>query len=138
MPTRERVKELVAMVEQRKYVDAILRFYAKEATVQENLEPPRAGIAALIAAEERKLAWFKEVRTLPRTLFVVEADRAAINWVFEFTAHDGRSYRQDEVAWQRWVGDKIVEERFYFDPGQQIFIERRKKPRPPGASKPAR
>ena len=67
------------MVEQRKYVDAILRFYAKDATMQENLLLPRVGIAALIAGGEKRLASYKEIRTQPRTLFVVEADRVAIS-----------------------------------------------------------
>ena len=106
--------------------------------MQENLQPPRVGIAALIAGEEKALASYKEIRTLPRTLFVVEADRAAINWVFQFTAHDGRTFRQDEVAWQRWVGDKIVEERFFYDPGQRSLVERRRAPRAPGAARPPR
>lgn len=138
MPTRERVKDLITMVEQGRYVDAINRFYAKDATMQENLQPPRQGITALVAGEERVLAAYKEVRTLPVKNFMVEGDRSVINWVFVFTAHDGRSFRQDELAWQRWSGDRIVEERFYYDPAQQKLLERRKTPRPPSAVKPAR
>jgi hypothetical protein len=135
MPTRERVKEMITMVEQGRYVDAIQRFYKKEATMQENLQPLRQGIAALIAGEEKILASFKEVRTLPVKNYMVEGDRAVINWVFIFTALDGRSFRQDELAWQRWDGDRIIEERFYYDPGQQRLLERRKAPRAPGASR---
>jgi ketosteroid isomerase-like protein len=138
MPTRERVRELIVMVQLGKYLDAILRFYAKEATVQDNFQQPRQGIAALIASEEKMLASFKEVRTLPKTFFAVDGDRVAINWIFEFIAHDGRTFRQDELAWQRWAGDKIVEERCYFDPAQQRLVERRKTPRAPGTAKPAR
>lgn len=126
------------MVEKGRYLDAILRFYAKEATMQENLLPPREGIAALIAAEEKALASYKVIRTLPGTSYAVEGDRVAINWVFDFVAHDGRSYRLNELAWQRWSGDKIVEERFFYDPGQRVFVERRKAARPAGAAKPMR
>ena len=56
----------------------------------------------------------------------------------QVAARDGRTFRQDELAWQRWVGDKIAEERFYYDPAQQSFNERRKSPRTPGAPKPVR
>ena len=42
-----------------------------------------------------------------------------IRWVFEFIGHDGRAFRQDELAYQRWEGDLIVEERFYYDPAQR-------------------
>jgi hypothetical protein len=30
----------------------------------------------------------------------------------------GRTRRLDELARQRWQGDRIVEERFYYDPAQ--------------------
>ena len=40
MPSRERVQALVAMVEEGKYVEAIREFYAEDASMQENGEPP--------------------------------------------------------------------------------------------------
>jgi len=57
MPSRERVEAFVAMVEQGRYVEAIQEFYAEDATMQENGEPPRGGREALAEgdriAEER-------------------------------------------------------------------------------------
>jgi hypothetical protein len=138
MPTRERVKELISMVEHGRFVEAIQRFYAKNATMQENLQPVRQGMATLIAGEEKVLAAFKEIKTLPVKSYMVEGERVVINWVFIFTAHDGRSFRQDELAWQRWDGDRIVEERFYYDPAQQLLLERRKAPRAAGTGKSGR
>jgi hypothetical protein len=41
-----------------------------------------------------------------------------IHWVFEFTARDGAAIRLDELALQRWQGDRIAQERFYYDPIQ--------------------
>ena len=49
---------------------------------------------------------------------VVEGDRVAINWVFEFTYHSGKTARFDEVALQEWRGDKIFRERFFYDPSK--------------------
>jgi len=119
MPTRERVAQLIALVEQGRYVEAIEAFYAEDASMQENLQPPRKGRAALVAGERKVLAAFKQVRTLPVDRFLVDGDRVVIHWVFEFMRHDGQTFRQDELAWQRWRGDRIVEERFYYDPAQQ-------------------
>lgn len=51
----------------------------------------------------------------------VEGDRAVIHRVFEFITHDGQFFEQDELAFQLWLGDKIVEERFYYDRGQRKF-----------------
>jgi hypothetical protein len=119
MPSRERVRDLIAMVEAGRFVEAIQEFYAPQASMQENVQPKREGLETLVAGERRVLASFKSVRTLPVETFFVDDDRSVIRWVFEFTGHDGRSFRQDELAYQRWVGDKIVEERFYYDPAQQ-------------------
>jgi ketosteroid isomerase-like protein len=119
MPTRDRVSKLIALVEAGKFVEAIEEFYAPSATMQENQQPPRTGLETLVAGERRVLASWKEVRTLPVESFFVDGNRSVIRWVFEFVGHDGRSFRQDELAYQRWDGDRIVEERFYYDPAQQ-------------------
>lgn len=41
-----------------------------------------------------------------------------IRWRFELVYADGRRTALDEIAWQRWSGDLIAEERFYYDPAQ--------------------
>jgi ketosteroid isomerase-like protein len=119
MPTRERVRQLIGMVERGQFVEAIREFYSEDATMQENLQPVRKGLDTLIAGEQKVLAAFKEVRTLPVDSFLIHADRVVIHWVFEFTRKDGRTFQQDELAYQRWKDDKIVEERFYYDPSQR-------------------
>jgi len=119
MPSREHVESFIALVVQGKYVEAIQEFYTEDASMQENLEPPRTGLQALVAGEEKALAAFKEIRTVAAKSFLVDGDRVAINWLFEMVAHDGRSFRLDEIAYQLWRGDKISEERFYYDPGQR-------------------
>jgi ketosteroid isomerase-like protein len=118
MPTRERVSALIAMVERGNFVEAIEAFYTEDATMQENTAAPRGGRDKLVEGERRTLAAHKEVRTLPGSSFVLDGDRAVIHWVFEFTRMDGTSFRMNELAHQRWRGDRIVEERFYYDPAQ--------------------
>jgi ketosteroid isomerase-like protein len=118
MPTRERAEQLIALVEQGKFVEALQEFYAEDASMQENNAPPRVGLANLVAHERGVLAAFKEVRTRPVEGLLVDGDRVVINWVFEFVRPDGRTLRMDELAYQLWRGDKIVQERFYYDPAQ--------------------
>ena len=118
MPSRERVEGLIAMVEQGKYVEAIREFYAEDASMQENDEPPRTGRDRLIEHEWRMLSAHKEARTLPGASFLLDGDRVVVHWVFEFTRLDGARFRMDELAQQRWRGDRILEERFYYDPAQ--------------------
>ena len=118
MPSRERVAALIARVEQGKYVEALQEFYAEDATMQENGNPPRVGLKALVAHERGVMATFKEIRTLPVQSWLVDGDRAVIHWIFEFTRTDGTRFRMDELAHQLWRGDRVAEERFYYDPAQ--------------------
>ena len=65
------------------------------------------------------MASFREIRTRKVQAHFVEGDTMAINWVFDFVGRDGSTFTQDEIALQRWRGDRIVEERFYYDPTQR-------------------
>jgi len=49
---------------------------------------------------------------------LVHGDHVVIRWVFEFTGRDGMVRRLEELAWQRWQGERIVEEQFFYDPAQ--------------------
>lgn len=52
MPTQQTLDRLVARVEQNAHVEAIEEFYAPDASMQENSEPPRVGRDALVAQEQ--------------------------------------------------------------------------------------
>jgi hypothetical protein len=119
MPTRDHVNELIALVQQGKFLEAIGRFYAEDATMQENLDPPRLGLATLLENERTFLARVPDIHLERVGSFVVDGDRAAINWVFAFTDPNGRKIQLDEVAYQEWHDGKIVRERYYYDPGQR-------------------
>ncbi len=117
MPTPARVAAFVAMVEAGQYVEAIEAFYAEDASMQENLGRTITGRAALMDNERAALT-HNTIVARKGTVALVDGDQVAIRWVFEMT-DDARTTRVlDEVAWQRWEGDRIAEERFYYDPGQ--------------------
>jgi len=118
MPSRERVKAFIALVEQGEYVKAIEDFYHPSASMQENGLPPRVGRQALVEHERRVLAGLKGMRTRRVETHLVDGDRVVINWVFEMTGQDGATRVMDELALQTWDGDRIAIERFYYDPAQ--------------------
>ena len=115
MPSRKTVQAFISLVEQGKFVDAIERFYAPNASMQENSQPPRRGRDALIAHERANIAGVAQVRTLPVDSCLIDGDFVVIHWVFEFTRTSGRVMRIDELAHQRWAGEQSVEERFFYD-----------------------
>jgi ketosteroid isomerase-like protein len=114
MLTKDRVRALVARVEQGQVLEAIEEFYDADVVMQDNNNPPTAGRQANL---ERERAFFgaitvREQRALSVT---VDGDRAAINWLFDFTGGDGKRYVMDQIAHQTWRDGKIVRERFYYD-----------------------
>lgn len=118
MPDRNLLEEFIATVVAGRHDQAIERYYAADATMQENLDPPRKGRDGLVARERAVMASFKSIGTSCARPVFVDGDRAVIRWLFEFERADGGKMRMDELAYHRWDGDKIVEERFYYDPKQ--------------------
>lgn len=97
------------------YVGAIVDFYHDDASMQENTDEPRRGRDGLVAHEEAALRRFR-IRTRQKPTVLIDGDRVAINWTFDITADDGTQTRMDEVALQLWRGERIAEERFFYDP----------------------
>jgi hypothetical protein len=118
MATTGRIEDFVARVERGEFLEAIAEFYSAEATMQENGEPPRVGREALLANERRVIAAFEKVNARCVQPVFVSGDQVVIRWLFEFSTGDGRAIRLEELALQRWQGDRIVEERFFYDPAQ--------------------
>jgi ketosteroid isomerase-like protein len=112
------MQAFVAMVEANDYVEAIRQFYTPDATMQENLGAIRGGRDALVAHEEATLRSVR-ITTRPGSTFAVDGDRALVRWVFDIVLADGKSFALDEVACQTWRGDRIAQERFYYDPAQR-------------------
>ena len=86
--------------------------------MQENGAAPRLGRALLMEHEARALARSKSVDSRMVGPAMINGDQVAIRWIFDFTFPDGTVRSMDEVAWQRWEGDKIAEEKFFYDPAQ--------------------
>jgi hypothetical protein len=118
MPDRDVVARFVAMVESGDYVGAIERFYADEASMQENSDPPRIGRATLTAGERLVMAGFKSITAKRVGPVLIDGDQVGVRWSFVFEPHDGPKRTLEEIAWQRWRGDRIVEETFFYDPKQ--------------------
>jgi ketosteroid isomerase-like protein len=127
MPTAETLERFIARVEENVHADAIAEFYTADATMQENMSPPRVGRDALIENEKRVLARAKSVRSECVRPVLVNGDIVVIRWIFDFEWHDGSRTHMEELAYQRWEGERIVQEQFFYDPAQLVP----KQPDPP-------
>jgi SnoaL-like domain len=118
MPTAATLERFIALVEQNAHADAIEAFYAPNASMQENQSAPRVGRDTLIADERRVLARAKDVFSQCIRPVFVSGDRVVIRWVFKFRWLDGTETRMEELAYQRWEGERVIEEQFFYDPTQ--------------------
>jgi len=126
MPTVETLERFIARVEQNAHAEACEEFYTPGATMQENQSPPRVGRDAHVANERQVMARVRSlVSRCVRPVFV-SGDRVVIRWYFRFEWLDGTVTEMDELAYQRWEGEQIAEETFFYDPAQRV-------PKPAGA-----
>ena len=114
MSIKPKVLELVSLFENGRFVEALETFYDEGVAMQENLSNPTVGRNANIARER---AFFGGITIHESRAWyvVVDGDRAVINWLFDYTAGDGKRYRIDQLAVQEWRNGKIVNERFVYD-----------------------
>lgn len=120
MPSSKALERFIARVESNAHVEAIEEFYTDHATMQENNAAPRVGRAALVAHEAKALARAASVHSTCVRPALVNGDHVVIRWIFEFTWKDGSTGRIEELAWQRWEGDRIAQEQFFYDPAQFV------------------
>ncbi len=118
MPSTETLERFIARVEQNAHPEAIEEFYTEQATMRENQSPPRIGRALLVANERGVMARAQSVRSQCIRPVLVDGDQVAIHWIFDFHWRDGSHSHVEEVAWQRWDGERIAEETFFYDPAQ--------------------
>ena len=119
MPSQRALDAFVAMVLSNQHDEAIATFYTPDFAMQENLDPPRRGRDANVARERAVMARATSIHSALEGPIFVNGDHVVIRWIFRFDFADGTRVTMDELAYQRWDGDLIAEERFYYDPAQR-------------------
>jgi hypothetical protein len=118
MPLQHTLESFIALVEDGQTVEAMIRYYAEAATMQENQAAPRVGKRALIEHEQAALSSIARLKAQCIRPVLMNGDVVVIRWVFEIEDKVGRARHFEEIAYQRWEQDRIVEEKFFYDPSQ--------------------
>jgi hypothetical protein len=118
MPGREIIEAFAKRVESGNFLGAIEEFYAKDAATYENMAAPTVGRDNLLAKERGVLAASREVTAERIGPSLIEGNMVATRWRFTFANNEGVKRTLDEIVWQTWRGDELVEERYYYDPKQ--------------------
>jgi hypothetical protein len=120
MPKVETLERFIARVEQNLHAEAVEEFYTTDASMQENQATPRVGRDSHVAAERGLLSKAKTLTSQCVWPIFVSGDRAVIRWIFRFEWLDGTVTHMEELAYQRWEGERIAEETFFYDPAQRV------------------
>jgi hypothetical protein len=123
MPAAQTLERFIARVESNAHVEAVEEFYTEGATMRENQAPPRVGRAAHVANERLVMARARSVESRCIRPVLVSGDHVVVRWVFRFEWQDGSVTRIEELAWQRWEGERIAEEQFFYDPAQRAPVK---------------
>jgi hypothetical protein len=118
MPSAQTLQRFIARVESNAHAEAIDEFYTENASMRENRKPPRVGRDELVAREKKTLARARSVESICVRPVFVDGDRVVIRWIFRFEWLDGTRTEMEELAYQRWEGERIAEEEFFYDPAQ--------------------
>lgn len=119
MPTIETLERFIARVEENAHAEAVEEFYTVDASMQENQAPPRVGRAAHAARERDLLSRAVSLSSQCVRPVFVNGDHAVIRWIFDFVWRDGTVMHREEIACQRWEGERIAAETFFYDPAQR-------------------
>lgn len=109
---------MIRRVEQRDFVGAIVHFYHEDAEMQENSGEIRKGRAALLANELDLMVRYGQIPVCRAESFAINGRKVFINWVIDLNVPGVGRRTLNEVAVQEWEADRIVRERFYYDPAQ--------------------
>ena len=118
MPSQDVVERFVSTVVGGDFTGAIERFYVEGASMRENLGEPRVGRDGLVTYERAMMDAFRSITAECIGQAAITGDRVAIHWRFRFALQDGPTRTLEEIAWQRWEGERIVDEIFFYDPSQ--------------------
>ncbi len=112
MSIRNHVQAVIDGILKGEILETFDRFYADDVVMSENGEGERVGKAEARAYEQ---AFVDGVAFHGAEVgeVLVDGDRAAVEWTFDFTPKGGERVRQRQVALQVWRDGKVVRETFY-------------------------
>lgn len=120
MPNTTTLEAFIKAVEQTPHDRVIEKYYADNATIQENQSAPRIGKANLVANEKMVLSKTKSVTSKCIRPFFMTDNKVIIRWKFRFEWKNNTFSEIEEIAYQTWEKEQIVQEQFFYDPKQFI------------------
>jgi hypothetical protein len=125
MPTHQTLERFIATVESNLHDRAIEDFYTENASMQENQNSPTVGRDKLLEGERKVMSLAKALHSRCVRPVLVHGDVVCIRWVFKIEWKDDTVTDLEEIAYQRWEGERIAQETFFYDPVQRVPLDKR-------------
>lgn len=113
----QKAKDLYAMIGQGQLLDAFEKYYAEDVVMVEANGDKREGKAANREFEQQWLSGIQEMHGGGTTAITSDEENGVTmveTWI-DCTFKDGNRMKMEEVCVQRWRGDQIYHERFYYN-----------------------
>jgi ketosteroid isomerase-like protein len=108
------VKDHISLILAGKALEAFEKYYAEDAVMQENDQPPRVGKATNRAFEQDFLSKVTAMRTYANDGYVVSGNRAFVVWRVDIDHAEWGTINTTQVAIQEWKDGRIVREKFVY------------------------
>ena len=119
MPRQDTLERFIRRVEENAHAEACEEFYTEHSSMSENLAAPRVGRDKHVASERAVMARAQRIVSRCVRPVFVNGDHVVVRWIFDFEWRDGTTMHMEELAYQRWEGERIAEETFFYDPAQR-------------------
>lgn len=119
MKYKELVAEMYRMAHSGQAMEAFEKFYHEDTSMHEATGEVRKGKAANREFEQNWQNGIKEVHG-GGVHAITSDEENGITMVeawMDATLKDGKRMKMEEIARQKWQGEQIIEERFYYNPG---------------------
>lgn len=112
---KDKVEDLVKMINEGKILEAFEKYYADNVTMQENEDEVRVGKNTNREYEKTFVEGIVEFHS-GKTLGIATGDNySTVESFMDVTHKDWGRVARTQVAVQRWENGKIVSEKFYYD-----------------------
>ena len=113
---QDRLDDLLSYIREGRILDAINEFYAEDVVMQENTLPPTMGREANLERERQFLNSVKDWKRFDVIAKSASDDVTFYETVMDWTTMDGSAVHVEQVVVAKWVGGKIISERYYHNP----------------------
>lgn len=121
MSYKQKAADMYNMLNQGQPLDAFEKFYAENCVMHEATGDITEGKDANRKREQEFFGSIKEVHRGGVNAITSDEENGVtmVEAWMDLTFQDGNRMKMEEVAVQKWEGDQIVQERFYYNmPGQ--------------------